>query len=184
MAHRLATNDEARARREQTLEIALGIRSVGDAVRAASILLELAGDDAKAITEERDAEEREGALRSLGVEPGGTIPPALRVQLKNLEEDQKRRATRSLRDGLDRIMVDLLSLYRDILLIQLGAATEPINLSIHAKLVAASERSTPSETLATMDAIATSRRRIDGNVSPALALEAMLISAARKESVR
>lgn len=184
MAHRLATNDEARARREQTLEIALGIRSVGDAVRAASTLLQLAGDDAKAITEERDAEERESALRSLGVEPGGTIPPALRAQLKNLEEDQKRRATRSLRDGLDRIMVDLLSLYRDILLLQLGAATEPINLSIHSRLVAASEQSTPSETLATMDAIATARRRIDGNVSPALALEAMLISAARKETVR
>jgi DNA polymerase-3 subunit delta' len=184
MAHRLATNDEARARREQTLQIALGIRSVGDAVRAAATLLELAGDDAKAITEERDAEERESALRSLGIEPGGTIPPALRVQLKNLEEDQKRRATRSLRDGLDRIMVDLLSLYRDVLLLQLGATVEPINLSIEPQLIAASERSTPPETLATMDAIATARRRIDGNVSPALALEAMLISATRKESVR
>src|ERR1700712_3200505 len=39
MAHRLATNADARARREQTLQIALGIRSVGDAVRAASTLL-------------------------------------------------------------------------------------------------------------------------------------------------
>jgi DNA polymerase III subunit delta' len=176
MAHRLATNDEARERREQTLQIALGIRTVGDAVRAAGVLLDLAGDDAKAITEERDAEEREGALRSLGIEPGGTIPPALRSQLKNLEEDQKRRATRSLRDGLDRIMVDLLSLYRDILLVQLGATIEPINLSIHSELVAASGRSTSAETLATMDAIAIARRRIDSNVSPALALEAMLIS--------
>ena len=178
MAHRLATNDEARARREQTLQIALGIRTVGDAVRAAGVLLDLAGDDAKAITEERDAEEREGALRSLGVEPGGTIPPALRSQLKNLEEDQKRRATRSLRDGLDRIMVDLLSLYRDILLLQLGATIEPINLSIQSELIAAGGRSTSAETLATMDAIAIARRRIDGNVSPALALEAMLISTA------
>jgi DNA polymerase-3 subunit delta' len=178
MAHRLATNDEARQRRENTLQIALGIRSVGDAVRAAGVLLELAGDDAKAITEERDAEERDGALRSLGIEPGGTIPPALRSQLKNLEEDQKRRATRSLRDGLDRIMVDLLSLYRDILLIQVGASVEPINLSIESELVGASGRSTSAETLATMDAIATARRRIDGNVSPALALEAMLISTA------
>jgi len=176
MAHRLATNDEARERRETTLQIALGIRTVGDAVRAAGVLLELAGDDAKAITEERDAEERDGALRSLGIEPGGTIPPALRSQLKNLEEDQKRRATRSLRDGLDRIMVDLLSLYRDILLLQLGATIEPINLSIQSELVAASARSTSADTLATMDAIATARRRIDGNVSPALALEAMLIS--------
>jgi DNA polymerase-3 subunit delta' len=184
MAHRLATNSEARERRERTLQIALGIRSVGDAVRAAGTLLELAGDDAKAITEERDAEERESALRSLGIEPGGTIPPALRSQLKSLEEDQKRRATRSLRDGLDRIMVDLLSLYRDVLLLQLGATVEPINLSIQSELVSASQRSTPAETLATMDAITTARERIDGNVSPALALEAMLISTARKEPAR
>jgi DNA polymerase-3 subunit delta' len=176
MAHRLATNDEARERREQTLQIALRIGSVGDAVRAAGVLLDLAGADAKAITEERDAEERESALRSLGIQPGGTIPPALRSQLKSLEEDQKRRATRSLRDGLDRIMVDLLSLYRDILLLQLGATTEPINLSIRPELVAAGEKSTSAQTLTTMDAIAVARRRIDGNVSPALALEAMLIS--------
>src|ERR1700712_1641145 len=136
MAHRLATNADARARREQTLQIALGIRSVGGAVRAAGVLLDLAGDDAKAITEERDAEEREGALRSLGIEPGGTIPPALRSQLKSLEEDQKRRATRSLRDGLDRILVDLLSLYRDILLLQLGVDVEPVNLAIYSELAA------------------------------------------------
>jgi DNA polymerase-3 subunit delta' len=179
MAHRLATNEDARRRREQTIETALGIRSVSGAVVAAARLLEIAGEDAKAITEERDAEEREGVLRSLGIEPGGTIPPALRAQLRNMEEDQKRRATRSLRDGIDRIMVDLLSLYRDVLLLQLGVDSEPINLAIHSKLVAASQASTAAGTLATMDAIATARTRIEGNVAPALALEAMLISAAR-----
>jgi DNA polymerase-3 subunit delta' len=171
MAHRLATNDDARTRRARTLEIALGIRSVSDAVVAA-------------ITLEKDAEERDGALRSLGIEPGGTIPPALRAQLKNLEEDQKRRATRSLRDGIDRIMVDLLSLYRDILLLQLGATTELINLAIFSQLTAAAAASTAKETLATMDAIATARSRIERNVSPVLALEAMLIAARRPQGVR
>jgi len=179
MAHRLATNEQARARRERTLHEALGIRTVSDAVVAAGALLETAADDAKAITEERDSEERESALRSLGVESGGTIPPVLRSQLKSLEEDQKRRATRSLRDGLDRIMVDLLSLYRDILLVQLGAGVEPINLEIIDRVRAAAGSSTPAQTLATLDAIATARRRIDSNVSPALALEAMLITARR-----
>jgi DNA polymerase-3 subunit delta' len=179
MAHRLATNEDARRRRERTLRAALGIRTVSDAVIAAGALLETAADDAKAITEERDAEERESALRSLGVEPGGTVPPALRSQLKSLEEDQKRRATRSLRDGLDRIMVDLLSLYRDILLVQLGSDVEPINLEAIDEVRAAAAAATPAQTLATLDAIATARRRIDSNVAPALTLEAMLISARR-----
>jgi len=182
MARRLATNVEARSRRERTLQLALGVRSVSAAIAAASTMLELAGDDAKAITAERDAEEREGALRSLGVEPGATIPPALRSHLKNLEDDQKRRATRSLRDGIDRILVDLMSLYRDILLVQLGVDGELINLAIHSDLLAASRRSTPAATLATLDAIALARRRIDGNVSPALALEAALVAAVRRDA--
>ncbi len=179
MAHRLATNEQARARRARTLQLALGIHSVSGAVLAAAELLEVAGDDAKAITEERDAEERATTLRSLGIEPGGTIPPGLRSQLKSLEEDQKRRATRSLRDGLDRILVDLLSLYRDILLLQLEAPVEPVNLAIYAELAAAARVATPARTLATLDAIAEARRRLEGNVAPALALEAVLVSAVR-----
>jgi DNA polymerase-3 subunit delta' len=180
MAHRLATNADARARREKTLETALGIRSVSDAVLAAATLLELAGEDAKAIVAERDAEEREQALRSLGVEPGGTIPPALRAQLRTLEEDQKRRATRSLRDGIDRIMIDLLSLYRDVLLLQLGAQTSLINSSILPAIERAAASCSPEQTLATLDAIAVARERIEANVNPSIALEAMLVAARRK----
>jgi len=184
MAHRLATNEEARRRREQTLQLALGIRSVSDAVLAAATLLEIAGADAKAITEERDAEEREHALRSLGIEPGGTIPPALRGQLRQLEEDQKRRATRSLRDGIDRILVDLLSLYRDVMMLQLGTDSELVNRELGAELDALSTHTTPAATLAAMDAVATARERIDGNVAPALALEAMLTTILRGTTAR
>ena len=184
MRLRLATNEEARDRRRRTLELALGIRSVAGAVIAAAELVEVATADAKAITEEKDAEERDDALRSLGIEPGGAVPPGLRAQLKNLEEDQKRRATRSLRDGIDRILVDLLSLYRDILLLQLGVEQEPVNLAIYAELTVAAAASTPARTLATLDAITTARERIEGNVAPGLALESMLISAIREPVAR
>lgn len=181
MAHRLATNDEARARREHTLQTALGIRTVTDAVLAAAALLDVAADDAKAITLERDAEERAAAMRSLGLEPGGAVPPALRGQLKNLDEDQKRRATRSLRDGIDRILVDLLSLYRDVLLVQLEARLDLVNTEIAGELQKLAMASSPEQTLETLDAIAVARRRIESNVAPALALEAMLISARRPQ---
>ncbi|WP_431246767.1 DNA polymerase III subunit delta' [Leifsonia xyli] len=184
MAHRLATHEEARRRRQQTLETALRIRSVSDAVLAAATLLDIAGADAKAITEERDAEEREHALRSLGIEPGGTIPPALRGQLRQLEEDQKRRATRSLRDGIDRILVDLLSLYRDVMMLQLGSDSELVNRELQQELDALSTHTTPAATLAAMDAIATARERIDGNVAPTLALEAMLTTILRGTTAR
>ena len=179
MAHRLATNSEARARREETLELALGIRSVSDVVSGAARLLEIAGADAKAITEERDAEERASALQSLGVQEGGTVPAGLRAQLRQLEDDQKRRATRSLRDGIDRILTDLLSLYRDILMLQLHTGTALVNVELNDRLAAVAEASTAAQTLATMDAVQIARERIDGNVAPALAIEAMLVSARR-----
>ena len=182
MAHRLATDEQARTRRRRTMELALGIRGVSGAVLGAAELLDIAGQDAKQITEERDAEERDQALRSLGVDPGGTVPPALRAQLKALEEDQKRRATRSLRDGIDRILVDLLSLYRDILLLQLGVDLEPVNLAIYSDLATAAARATPAQTLTTLDAIGEARTRIEGNVAPALALEAMLVTAIRRDA--
>jgi DNA polymerase-3 subunit delta' len=107
------------------------------------------------------------------------VPPALRSQLRALEDDQKRRATRSLRDGIDRILVDLLSLYRDVLLLHLGVGEEPINQAVRPRLDDATTASTPASTLAVMDAIAVARRRIESNVAPALALEAMLVAVSR-----
>ena len=96
-----------------------------------------------------------------------------------MEEDQKRRATRSLRDGLDRIMVDLLSLYRDIVLLQLGHDATVINRELRPELEEAARRATPAVTIETLEAISVARTRIEGNVAPALALEAMLVSAVR-----
>ncbi|WP_344377287.1 DNA polymerase III subunit delta' [Agromyces tropicus] len=180
MAHRLATSPEARERRDETLRLALGVRSTPTAVMTAARMLEIAGDDAKAITELRDAEEREHALRSLGVAPGQAVPAALRSQIRALEEDQKRRATRSLRDGIDRILVDLASLFRDILVTQLGAQVDLVNLEVADHIARAAAAATPAQTLATLDAIQEARIRIDANVQPALALEAMLVSAIRR----
>ncbi|BDI21533.1 DNA polymerase III subunit delta' [Herbiconiux sp. L3-i23] len=180
MARRLAKNPDARERRAETLRLALGLRSVPSAVEAAARLVELAKADAESTSAERDAAEREQLLRTLGIEPGGTIPPALRSQVKALEDDQKRRSTRSLRDGIDRILLDYLSLYRDILLRQLGAEVPLMNSSVSTELEAAALAGTAAHTLEVMDAVAAARRRIEANVPPALALEAMLVSAARK----
>ncbi|MFZ7087084.1 DNA polymerase III subunit delta' [Curtobacterium sp. RRHDQ10] len=179
MAQRLATSEDARDRRRRTLDTVLRIRTVGDAVLAAAELMAVADEDAKSITQERDAEERDAALRSLGVEPGGTVPPALRSQLRALEEDQKRRATRSLRDGLDRILVDISSLYRDLLLLGLRAPAEPVNLAMHADLERALPTVPPASALAVLDAIGVARDRIAANVAALLALEALLVTVAR-----
>jgi DNA polymerase-3 subunit delta' len=176
VARRLARDPQARARRATVLSIPPRVRGVGDAVLAAGELVATAQADAKAATEQRDAEERSALLRSMGAEDAATIPPALRAQVRQLEEDQKRRATRAQRDVLDRAMLDLLSLYRDVLVVQLDAGVELMNLE-HAEAVRAlAGSSTPEQTLRRMDAIGEARTRIAGNVAPLLAVEAMTIA--------
>lgn len=177
MATRLATNDVAAARRDETVRLALSTHNVRDAVMAAARLLEIATDDAKAITEERDAAELEQTRYTLGLNPGEAVPANMRSQFRSLEEQQKRRETRSLRDGLDRILVDLHSVYRDVLRIQLGATDDLINLEYQDDLVRVAGSMSPDDVLAVSDAIASARERISRNVSPVLALEALLVTA-------
>ncbi len=176
IARRLARDPKARERRAAVLGIATSVRGVGDAVLAAGALVETAQADARAATEERDATEKNALLRSLGAEGATTLPPALRGQVKALEEEQKRRATRAQRDVLDRAMVDLLSLYRDVLVVQLGADVELVNVEQEDAVRALAAGSTPEQTLRRMDAVGQARTRLAGNVAPLLAVEAMAIA--------
>ena len=185
MARRLASDPEALARRDRSIDIALGIETLGDAMAAAASLLKVAESDAAALTEQLDAREREEAMRSLGLAPGAAIPPQMRAQMRALEEDQKRRATRSLRDGIDRVLTDLLSLYRDVLLVALEAAPELVNAERADRIGELAERWSPSRALAMVTAVETARERLGRGITPGLVLEALFastIASARAET--
>ena len=127
MARRLATNSTARDRRRQALLSVLSIMDIPSALAASAALLRLAESDGAQLTAELDEQEKSELLARLGISAEGKITPATRSQIKKLEEAQKRRATRSKRDGLDRVFVDLMGLYRDVLTIQLGSGQRLIN---------------------------------------------------------
>ena len=135
-------------RRDDSIRLLLEADTVPKAVRGAATLLEIAKADSSALTQEREDAERGKALASMGVEPGGSVPPALRGVLRQMEEDQKRRATRGLRDGVDRVLVDLLSVYRDVLMAQLGAGLDPVNATWATEVAALASRTRPTATLA------------------------------------
>jgi DNA polymerase III subunit delta' len=103
------------------------------------------------------------------------VPPALRSHLKTLEEDQKRRATRSLRDAVDRILVDVMSVMRDVLMLQVGAGVELVNQRHSPAITARAENSTTQLTLDALDAVDQARWRMAQNSPPLLVLEALLI---------
>ncbi|WP_309129500.1 DNA polymerase III subunit delta' [Microbacterium sp.] len=176
MAQRLATDDAARRRRDETLRSVLGVRGVGTAVEAAGAIIQAATDDAKALTAERDEAERAALLRTVGVAEGQAVPPALRSQISALEEEQKKRATRSLRDGIDRVLTDLQSMYRDVIMLQYARRDALINRELEQELTALAETWPVERTLLALDAIADTRESLERNVAPLLALESLLVT--------
>lgn len=173
MARRLATSPEARARRRETLVSAIKIVDVTDAIIASEKWLELARKDATALSKERDEEERAALLHSMGLAPSDTIPAALRSEFKALDEAQKRRNSRSLRDALDRIFVDLLALYRDVLSLQLGGGVELVNEDLTAEIIDLAGKSNSPKTIKKLDAIEEARLRISRNVRDVTVLDAL-----------
>jgi DNA polymerase-3 subunit delta' len=177
LARRLARDEGARIRRREVISLAGKIRGVGHAIDAASDLAKIAEDESGAASTERDAAERQRLMEVLGADPTArTQPPHIRSQLASLEKEQKARATRYARDVLDRSLLDLLSIYRDALVLHTGAPIDLVNQDAMAAVQQLAQAMSPEELLHAIDAIGTARERIGLNVNPLLALEAMALS--------
>lgn len=176
MAQRLATDEASRTRRDETVRDVLALKGVGGVIDVAARIVSAANDDAKALTAERDEAERASFLRTIGVADGARIPPAVRSQLKALTDDQEKRSKRSVRDGLDRVLTDLQSVFRDIVLLQLGRDGELINLEYREEMRVKAEKWTAERTLTILDHIAETREALERNVQPALAFESLLLT--------
>ncbi len=186
MAQRLATDPDARRRRDDTLRAVLGARSIGDVVEVAGRIVHVATEDAKALTAERDEAERASLLRTVGVAEGAAVPPAVRAQLSALEDDQKRRATRSLRrrhrSRPHRSAVDVPRRRAPPVRPHRGSHQPRAGVRACAR---SPTRGSRERTLTVLDQIAETRRNLEQNVAPVLALESMLVTVReRKDSVK
>jgi DNA polymerase-3 subunit delta' len=176
LARRLARDEGARIRRRDVVTLPFRIRGVGDAVLHAGELVETAAEEAKSATAERDSVEREQLVHSLGADPTArTQPPHVRAQLTALERDQKTRATRLQRDVLDRALVDVLSVYRDVLVLQAGDPVDLVNEEMRTDLGKLARDLAPEDVVQRMQAVGEARERIAANVAPLLAVEAMAV---------
>lgn len=175
-ARRLATDPQARRRRADVLAVPRRLSSVGPAVAAAEALVAAAKAEAKAQTEELNESETSALRQALGESAKGRMPRGTAGALKELEARQKSRATRLERDALDRTLLDLASYYRDVLTLQLGAGTELVNTELGPELRTAAAQGRPEDTLKRLDAIMACRERLEANVNPLLAVEALTLA--------
>ena len=176
LAKRLATDEGARIRRRDTLAMAARIRGVSDAVGAAADLLQIAEQERDRTLEARAAQEKARLLETLGADPGArTQPPHIRAQISSLEKEQKTRATRFTRDMIDRALVDLMSVYRDALVLHAGTPVALVNEDARPIVEEVARAFTAEGLLLAIEEIATARERIGANGAPLLALEAMAV---------
>ena len=165
-ARHLATNEEVRNRRSAILSIPAQLSSVASAYSAAQKLVDLANAESEAISEALDEKEYEALSTALG-KGGGKA-------LKELEKEQKSRATRITRDTLDGALLDLATFYRDVLLVQAGRDESLINAELSEQINKIATNTQPQRTLAKMDAIMSARESLQRNGAPLLVMEALM----------
>ncbi|MBA2768949.1 MAG: DNA polymerase III subunit delta' [Sporichthyaceae bacterium] len=175
-ARRLATDEQARLRRHDVMQLPLSLGRVSAAITAAGDLVKAATEDATEEVGALAAHETEDMKRALGVGAGTRQPGNASAQLKVLEDEQKKRATRAKRDGIDRALIDLAGFYRDVLAVQAGAAVELVNEEMRDAVTSVARHSSAEGTLRRIDAVLAARAAIDVNVAPLLAVEAMTVA--------
>jgi len=176
-AKRLATDEGARLRRQEVLALPQQVADVGSALVSAANLVDAVKEEAQAATGAIDATETEQLRTALGAGGSrGKLPAGAAGALKELEQRQKRRATRFQRDALDRALTDLAAFYRDVLAVQLDASVDLNNGELRPTVVKIARAGTPESTLRRIEAILACREAVEANVAPLLAVEAMTLA--------
>ncbi|MDT5224848.1 MAG: polymerase subunit delta [Mycobacterium sp.] len=178
-ARRLATDPDARRRREQALELVRDAARPARAFAAGEELVAAAEAEAVALTVGRAEIETEELRTALGA--GGTgkgAGGAMRGSagaIKDLERRQKSRQTRASRDALDRALIDLATYFRDALLVSANAAQVRANHPDMADRVSAlAGHASPERLLRCIEAVLECREALAINVKPKFAVDAMV----------
>ncbi|MEU0369061.1 DNA polymerase III subunit delta' [Streptomyces sp. NPDC006283] len=175
-ARRLATDERARARRTAVLKLPLRVEDIGGCLKAAQELVDAAAEDAKQVSDDVDVKETDDLKAALGAAPGGRMPRGTAGAMKELEDRQKRRKTRTQRDSLDLALTDLTAFYRDVLALQMGSRVALANDDVRDSLDRIARSSTPEATLRRIEAVVACREALERNVAPLLAVEAMTVA--------
>jgi len=178
-ARALATDVTTRERRQQYLRAPMGLRNLAACVDAAGEVFDAASEVAAARADQLDAHDdellkaryyAEGVTRLSGV-----MKRSHDSEVKALVKEQKRRRKRLVVDEVDRALVDLIGLFRDVLAVQWGASVELINEEMRAQVEQIAGASTEAQTVRRIEALEHERRVLFADGSPRTVLEAAMV---------
>lgn len=179
-ARHLASDESIRSRRNTIMNLPFTITDISSAFAAAATLVELATTEANAQSDARSEKESQelGLAWGQGATGRGMATGGAKA-LKELEKEQKSRATRMVRDSLDGALLDLATLYRDVLILQSSVGDSLINKEFAEKIAKLAEQKRPEKILEKIDAIMQARTNLSFNAAPLLTVEALMCVLAR-----
>jgi len=172
-ARRLATDSTARENRSNIMKLPFMIKDVSSAFKAAQFLVDAAKADALVDAEKKDEDEISKLKEAWGATGSKLVAGGAKV-VKELEKEQKSRSTRMVRDYLDRALLDLSTLYRDVLLVQSNSVDSLINQDLISQINQLAQATKPEQTIRKIEAILKTRRNLAQNAAPLLLIEALM----------
>ncbi|MBA3266011.1 MAG: DNA polymerase III subunit delta' [Nocardioidaceae bacterium] len=175
-ARALALDEGVRNRRQEVLRVPRQLSDLGSCMTCAANLVDAATEDAQPRSDALDTVEQSNLEVTYGANTVGVRSSGYPVARKELERSQKQRSKRFIRDALDRSLLDLASFYRDVIAVQLGSPGPLVNQELAAEVATMARGTTGEVTAQRLEAIFATRKALEGEVAPLLALESLMIS--------
>ena len=176
-----ATVENARSNRKKFLQIPLQLTSLARALHTAQTLVDLATSEANALSGERDEQEIEKLQFAYGKgETGRGLATGGAKAIKELEKEQKYRATRVVRDLIDGALLVIVSFYRDVMMVQCGNRDSIVNSDLREQIESYATKSSSYVILNKINAIMEARNNLARNALPLVTCEALMCQLSRK----
>ncbi len=180
-ARYLATDDTAQSNRHLIMQLPMQLGSLTAALQAAQTLVDIATETANTASEARDEIEIEKLQEAYGKGATGRgMAAGGSKAIKELEKDQKSRATRMVRDSLDGALLDLATFYRDVMVTQAGNRDSIINTDMVEAIASYSKTSSADAAIQKISAIMQARLSLAQNAAPLATCEALMCQLAKR----
>jgi DNA polymerase-3 subunit delta' len=176
----LALNESVRSTRTTIMNLPLQLNSLAAAFKAAQTLVDLATAQANESAGARDEKEIAALQEAYGKGATGRgMASGAAKAVKELEKEQKSRATRMVRDSIDGALLDIATFYRDVMMVQSGSSEAIINTDMADAINAYAAKHPKHTTIDKMSAIMEARTNLSHNAAPLLTCEALMCRLAK-----
>ena len=176
----LALNESVRSTRTTIMNLPLQLNSLAAAFKAAQLLVDLATAQANESAGARDEKEIAALQEAYGKGATGRgMASGAAKAVKELEKEQKSRATRMVRDSIDGALLDIATFYRDVMMVQSGSVDAIINTDMADAINAYAAKHPKHTTIDKMSAIMEARTNLSHNAAPLLTCEALMCRLAK-----